>query len=45
MAHNTPVKHKTRVNVKNDQLKAIKATLRLSRHLVHALMFKTGFYY
>ena len=33
------------VDVKNGQLKAIRAALRLSRHLVHALMFKVDFIY
>jgi hypothetical protein len=36
---------KVRVDVKNDQLKVIKATLKLSRHYVHALMFEVGFYF
>ena len=35
------------VNVKSDQLKVIKSTLRLSRHHVHTLklMFKVGFHF
>ena len=36
---------KARVNVKNGQLKAIKATLRLSRYPIHPLMFEVGFYF
>ena len=36
---------KARVDVKNDELKAIKTTLRLSQRLVHALMFEVGFYF
>ena len=35
--------HKVRVDVKNDQLKAIEAALRLSQHHVHALMFEVDF--
>ena len=35
---------KARVDVKNDQLKVIKATLRLSRCPIHSLMFEVGFY-
>ena len=34
-----------RVDVKNDQLKAIKVALRLSRYPVHALMFEVGVYF
>jgi hypothetical protein len=34
---------KTHVDVKNGQLKAIKAALELSQLLVHALMFEVGF--
>ena len=33
------------VDIKNDQFKAIKAALRLSRCHVHALMFEVGFYF
>ena len=33
------------VDIKNDQLKAVKAALRLSQRLVHALVFKVGFYF
>ena len=33
------------VDVKRGQLMAIKAALRLSRRLVHAMMFKVGFYF
>ena len=44
--HWCPIIHrlnlKTHVDVKNGQLKAVKAAL---RHLVHALMFKVGFYF
>ena len=36
---------KVHVDVKNDQLKATKAVLRLSRRHVHALMLKSGFYF
>ena len=32
-----------RVDIKNGQLKAIKAALRLSQHLVHTLMFEVGY--
>ena len=35
---------KAHVDVKKIQLKAIKAMLRLSRHLVYAMMFEVGFY-
>ena len=45
--HQCPIIHwlnpKVCVNVKNDQLKVIKATLRLSQHYVHALVFEVGF--
>jgi hypothetical protein len=34
---------KARVNVKNSKLKAIKEALRLSRCLIHTLMFEVGF--
>ena len=37
--------HNTHVDIKNDQLKAIKAALRLSRCLSHDLMFEVGFYF
>ena len=37
--------HKTRVDVKNGRLKAIKVALRLSQHLVHNVMFEVGFYF
>ena len=44
--HQCPMIHqfnlKTCVDVKNGQLKAIKATLRLSRRRVHTSMFKVG---
>jgi hypothetical protein len=47
--HRCPIIHllnpKARVDVKNDRLEAIKATLRLSPHRVHALMFEVGFYF
>jgi len=47
--HRCPIIHllnpKARVDVKNDRLEAIKATLRLSPHHVHALMFEVGFYF
>lgn len=43
MAHNTSFKPKTRVGVKNGQLKTIKVALVLARHLVHALMFENVF--
>ena len=47
--HWCPIIHwlnpKSRVNVKNDQLKAIKATLGLSRRHVYALMFEVSFYF
>ena len=33
------------VNIKNGQLKVIKAVLRLSQHIIHALMFEIGFYF
>jgi hypothetical protein len=36
---------KARVDVKNDQLKAIKAALGLSRRHIHSLMFEIGFYF
>ena len=36
---------KARVDVKNGQLKAIKAVLRLSRRPIHALIFKVRFYF
>ena len=36
---------KAHVDIKNNQSKAIKALLRLSRRLVHAMMFKVGFYF
>ena len=36
---------KARVDVKNDQLKAIKAALGLSRCPVHVVTFKVGFYF
>ena len=36
--------HKAHVNVKSEQVKAIKAALRLSRHHVHALVFKVGLF-
>ena len=35
--------HKTHVNVKNGQLKMIKAALSLSRCHVHNVMFQVGF--
>ena len=45
--HQCPIRHwlnpKVCVDIKNDQLKEIKATLRLSRHYVHALVFEVGF--
>ena len=45
--HWCPIIHrfnlKTCVNVKNGQLKAIKAVLRLSRCIVHTLMINVGF--
>ena len=36
---------KARVDIKNGQLKAMKAALRFSRHHVHTLIFKVGFYF
>ena len=45
MSHINHLNPKARVNVKNGQLKAIKATLRLSRPPIHALMFEVGFYF
>jgi hypothetical protein len=33
---------KARVDVRNVQLKATKAALRLSQHLIHAMMFEVG---
>ena len=49
MGHWCPIIHrlnpKACVNVKNDQLKAIKVVLRLSQCHVLALMFKVGFYF
>ena len=45
--HWCPIIHrlnpKARVDIKNDQLKAIKVALRSSRYLVHALLFKSDF--
>lgn len=32
--------HKARADIKNDRLKAIKAALSLSKHLVHNVMFE-----
>ena len=47
--HRCPIIHwlnlNARVNIKNGQLNAIKAGSRLSQRLVHALMFKVGFYF
>ena len=47
VGHQCPIIHmlnsKACFKVKNGQLKAIKATLRLSRRPIHALMFKGGF--
>lgn len=44
-----PILHRfldnTHVDVKNDELKAIKATMRLSWCHVHALMFEVGIYF
>lgn len=45
MSHYTLVKPKARIDIKNGQLKAIKAVLRLSRCHVHAMMFEFGFYF
>ena len=49
VGHRCPIIHwlnpKVHVDVKNDQLKAIKVTLRLSRQPVHTLMFEVGFYF
>ena len=49
MGHWCPIIHwlnpKARVDIKNGQLKAIKAMLRLSGRHVHTLMFKFGFYF
>ena len=36
---------KARVDIKNGQLKAMKAALRFSRRHVHTLIFKVGFYF
>ena len=49
VGHWCPITHrlslKDHVDINNGQLKTIKAGLRLSRHLVHALMFEVGFYF
>ena len=37
--------HEAHVDVKNGQLKVIKAALRLSQRPLHVLMFKVGFYF
>jgi hypothetical protein len=46
--HRCPMIHRFNptalVDVENGELKAIKAALRLSRHPIHALMFKVGFF-
>ena len=44
MSHNTQLNPKIRVDLKNGQFRAIKATLRLSRHHVHSRVFEVGFY-
>lgn len=36
---------KAHVNIKNGQLKVIKAVLSLSQHLIHTLLFEIGFYF
>ena len=47
--HRCPIIHqlnpKAHVIIKNGQLKAIKATLRLSQHPIHTLMFEVSFYF
>ena len=46
VGHWCPIIHrlnpKARFNVKNDELKVIKATLSLSQHLVYVLMFEVA---
>lgn len=49
VGHRCPIIHqatlKARADVKNGHLKTIKATLRLSLRIVHALMFEVGSYF
>ena len=47
--HRCPIRyrfsHKARVDVNNGRLKAIKATLDLSRRPIHVLLFEVGIYF
>ena len=49
VGHRCPIIHRLNpkdcVDIKNGQLKAIKAALRFSCRHVHALMFEVGFYF